>query len=61
MPLKFEVIANEHGLAIDWFNQRIYFFQEPLVMENDLFNQNPIALFASDSSCIGLAIDPYTR
>lgn len=61
MPLKFEDSANEYGIAIDWFNQRIYFCRATLVMEKDLLNQNPTALFASDSFGMDLAIDPYTR
>lgn len=61
MPLNLEVIANSLAIAVDWINQKIYYFQEALVMENDLVKQNPRPLFTSDSACSDLAIDPYTR
>lgn len=60
-PLKFELIANEYGIEIDWFKQKIYFFNALHVMESDLLNKNPRPLFPKDSVCVDLVIDPYTR
>lgn len=61
MPLNLEVFTNAYPIAIDWFNQTIFYYQEALAMENDLVKQNPRPLFTLNPERSQLAIDPYTR